>query len=73
MKIKLDRTVCDGFGVCGIHAPETFSFDEWGYAGLIDRSGRIAPEHQDAARRAVLDCPVHAIQELQSAPGLPGW
>ena len=35
MKIRLDRTVCDGFGVCAKHAPGYFSLDDWGYACLI--------------------------------------
>jgi ferredoxin len=32
MKIRLDRTICDGFGVCAKHAPGYFSLDDWGYA-----------------------------------------
>ena len=63
MKIKLDRTLCDGFGTCAIHAPNTFSLDEWGYASLIG-PGSVAEEDEDGARRAILDCPVHAILEL---------
>ena len=35
MKIRLDRTVCDGFGVCAKHAAGYFSLDDWGYACLI--------------------------------------
>ncbi len=34
MRIRLDRTICDGFGVCAKHAPEYFSLDDWGYAAL---------------------------------------
>ena len=34
MRIKLDRTICDGFGRCALQAPEYFSLDEWGYASL---------------------------------------
>jgi ferredoxin len=61
MKIKLDRTLCDGFGTCAAHAPEHFSLDDWGYASLIG-NGDIAPADEDAARRAIYDCPAHAIQ-----------
>jgi ferredoxin len=64
VKIKLDRTICDGFGLCAVHAPETFSLDEWGYVSLVG-GGNIAPEHEDGVRRALLDCPVHAILELK--------
>ncbi len=34
MKIRLDRTLCDGFGVCAKHAPRHFSLDDWGYAAV---------------------------------------
>ncbi|WP_457100714.1 ferredoxin [Microbacterium sp. P5_E9] len=64
MKIKLDRTKCDGFGTCALYAPDVFSLDEWGYASLETR-GEILPEREGDVRRAVLDCPVHAIIELQ--------
>ena len=63
MKIKLDRTMCDGFGVCAKHAPEYFSLDDWGYASLIG-DGTVPEGDHDAVLRALLDCPVHAIVEL---------
>lgn len=69
MKIKLDRTLCDGFGTCAMHAPSTFSLDEWGFASLIG-SGSVAEQDEDGVRRALLDCPVHAILELDP-DGLP--
>jgi ferredoxin len=62
MKIKLDRTMCDGFGLCAKHAPEYFSLDDWGYAVLVG-TGEIPAEDHDAVTRALLDCPVHAIIE----------
>lgn len=63
MRIQLDRTLCDGFGVCAKHAPEYFSLDDWGYASLIG-NGSIPDTDQNAVKRALLDCPVHAIVEL---------
>ena len=63
MKIRLDRTVCDGFGVCAKHAPGYFSLDDWGYASLIG-DGAVAEQDRDAVKRALLDCPVHAIIEI---------
>jgi ferredoxin len=36
MKVRLDRTVCDGFGTCAAHAPGYFSLDDWGYASLTN-------------------------------------
>jgi ferredoxin len=63
MRIKLDRTVCDGFGACAKHAPEYFSLDDWGYASLVG-NGEIPKADHDAVTRALLDCPVHAIIEV---------
>jgi ferredoxin len=62
LRIRLDRTVCDGFGVCAKHAPEYFSLDDWGYASL-EGNGEVAEGDRDAVIRALLDCPVHAITE----------
>lgn len=63
MKIRLDRTICDGFGICAKHAPGYFSLDDWGYASLIG-DGTVAEADRDAVMRALLDCPVHAITEI---------
>ncbi|MFD4459038.1 ferredoxin [Nocardia sp. NPDC058480] len=63
MRVRLDRTVCDGFGVCARHAPTHFPLDDWGYA-VLDGDSDIDPADQPAVTRALLDCPVHAITEL---------
>ena len=63
MRIRLDRTVCDGFGACAKHAPEYFSLDDWGYASLVG-NGEIPAQDHDDVMRALLDCPVHAIIEM---------
>jgi ferredoxin len=60
LRIRLDRTLCDGFGICAKHAPEYFSLDDWGYASLIG-DGTVPEQDRDAVMRALLDCPVHAI------------
>jgi ferredoxin len=40
--------------------------DDWGYAALV--GGRdVAPDEEADVRRALLDCPVHAITELPDA------
>lgn len=62
MRIRLDRTVCDGFGVCAKYAPAYFSLDDWGYASL-EGNGEVAEGDHDAVMRALLGCPVHAITE----------
>lgn len=63
MRIRLDRTVCDGFGVCARHAPEYFSLDDWGYASLTG-NGAVRQADHDAVMRALLGCPVHAITQF---------
>jgi ferredoxin len=60
MKIRLDRTVCDGFGLCAKRAPGYFSLDDWGYASLAG-DGSVPDDDRNAVMRALLDCPVHAI------------
>jgi ferredoxin len=63
MRVKLDRTLCDGFGTCALHAPTYFSLDDWGYASL-QGSGEVPEDHEAGVRRALMDCPAHAIIEL---------
>ncbi|HZU49738.1 MAG TPA: ferredoxin, partial [Mycobacterium sp.] len=53
MAIRLDRTICDGFGICAKHAPKYFSLDDWGYASLTG-DGTVADEDHDAVMRALL-------------------
>ncbi len=65
MRIRLDRTMCDGFGLCAKHAPDYFSLDDWGYASL-EGNGQIPEADRDAVTRALLDCPVHAIIAMPS-------
>lgn len=68
MRVRLDRTMCDGFGICAKHAPEHFSLDDWGYAAL-EGDGSVSAEQRDGVHRALLDCPVHAIIEMGSERG----
>ena len=70
MRIKLDRTICDGFGVCAKHAPQYFSLDDWGYASLVG-NGEIPEQDRDAVMRALMDCPVHAIVSMSEHPHEP--
>ena len=60
LRIRLDRTLCDGFGICAKHAPGYFSLDDWGYASLVG-DGTVPEKDRGAVMRALLDCPVHAI------------
>ena len=74
LRIRLDRTVCDGFGICAKHAPDYFSLDDWGYASLVG-DGTVPEKDRDAVMRALMDCPVHAIiymgEHRPSEAGVP--
>ncbi|MCX4097962.1 ferredoxin [Nocardia sp. alder85J] len=66
MKVRLDRTLCDGFGICAKHAPEYFPLDDWGYASMERNGDDVPAGDHDAVQRALLDCPVHAIIEMNN-------
>ncbi len=68
MKVRLKQSLCDGFGTCAVHAPELFLLDEWGYASVAG-DGAVPPGAEDRARRAIINCPVHAIIEVDEANG----
>ncbi|MCW2950988.1 MAG: ferredoxin reductase [Conexibacter sp.] len=60
MKVKVDPTKCEGFGICAELAPQVFELDEWGYAAVL--GGRDVPAAlEDAVRRAAGACSVAAI------------
>jgi ferredoxin len=65
-RLDVDRTACQGHGLCAEYLPEHITLDEWGYP-LLDES----PVPQTAlkrARRAAADCPALALKSA-SAPG----
>jgi ferredoxin len=63
VEVKVDATKCDGFGTCATHCPEVFKLDEWGYA-YVEVDAEPPPDVEDRLRRAIVDCPVHAIVEV---------
>lgn len=60
VKLLLDSTLCQGYGLCQEQAPELVELDEWGYAAVTVRT--IAPDAEEAARRAVASCPNSALR-----------
>jgi ferredoxin len=59
MKLQLDSTKCQGYGLCQEEAADMLEIDEWGYAAVI---GDVTDE---AAARAAADaCPVQALRLL---------
>lgn len=63
MKVQVDQTKCEGYGTCAEHLAAVFVIDEWGYAS-VEGDGTVPAGDEDVARRAIADCPVHAIRAL---------
>ncbi|MEU3277141.1 ferredoxin [Streptomyces antibioticus] len=62
MKLLLDSTLCQGYGLCQESAPELVDLDEWGYARL--RATDVPPDTEDKARDAVAACPQAALRRV---------
>jgi ferredoxin len=60
MRIRIDTELCTGHGRCYDLAPELFVDDDEGYGQVIG-DGEVAPEHAEAARKAVVGCPERAV------------
>ncbi len=67
MKVHVDPEICQGHGRCYSLAPELFEPDEIGNGHEIG-DGTVPTELEDAARRAVLNCPERAITIEEDAP-----
>ena len=63
MKVQLDSGRCQGHGRCYDLAPDLFGDDEEGYSQVLG-DGAVPPGAEGLARRAVLNCPEHAITLL---------
>lgn len=59
MKVRVDSSVCAGFGVCLGLCPEVFELHDDGYA--IVRVAEVPRELEDVIRDAVDQCPSGAI------------
>jgi ferredoxin len=59
-RLRVNRIVCTGHGVCSELLPELVVLDEWGYPVIADPvvPNGLVPD----ARRAVADCPVLALR-----------
>lgn len=64
-RLHVDRTACDGRGLCAELLPELLESDDWGYPMARGALG-VPEELMRAARRAVDRCPKLA---LHLAPG----
>jgi ferredoxin len=66
MKVQVDAGICAGFGVCLGLCPEVFELHDDGYAIVL--VGEVPPEHEDAVRAAVGQCPSNAISLSDDSP-----
>jgi len=64
VKVHIDPERCQGHGRCYDLAPGLFGDDEEGY-GQVLGDGVVPPDQEDAARRAVANCPERAIDLLE--------
>ncbi|MGW2426074.1 ferredoxin [Streptomyces sp. NPDC001709] len=60
MKLLLDSTRCQGYGLCQEPAPELIDLDEWGYARV--RGHDVPPGSEDTAEATVAACPNSALR-----------
>ncbi|MEV6192885.1 ferredoxin [Streptomyces sp. NPDC051920] len=60
MKLLLNATLCQGYGLCREPAPGLIDLDDFGYAQLIETS--VPPGGEDAAVAAVAACPNSALR-----------
>jgi ferredoxin len=60
MKLLLDSTRCQGYGLCQEPAPELIDLDEWGYAQV--RGSAVAQDGAETAAAAVAACPNSALR-----------
>jgi ferredoxin len=63
--VRIDRTLCVGFGDCVTEAPETFALDDEGLAVFVGEEG-----DRERLRAACEACPVDALT-LHVADGSP--
>ena len=57
LRVRIDRTLCVGFGDCVKESPEAFALDGENVAIFVDPEG-VA---RDALLRACASCPVDAL------------
>jgi len=60
MKVRVDASVCAGFGVCVGLSPDVFELHDDGYA--IVRVGEVPPELEEVVAQAANQCPSGAIK-----------
>jgi ferredoxin len=62
MRVEVDRSRCEGHGMCEEAAPEIFQLDEDGELRILQP--QVPPELERKALAAVRLCPVAALRAL---------
>ena len=65
MKVQVDSTKCDAYGLCVESAPQVFELDDFGYAPARN-GGVVAGQDETDAQAAIKACPVQAIRVLDA-------
>lgn len=60
MRIRVDRSRCEGHAVCNSQAPEVYELDDLGY-NAIDGEIEVDDALAESARRGARACPERAI------------
>lgn len=64
MRVEIDETKCEAYGICAADAPEVFELDDAGYAHVA--VAEVPQELADRVRRAAIGCPMRAIATAES-------
>lgn len=63
MKLAVDASVCQAYGLCEDEAPDLVDLDDFGYSA-VKGDGEVPPDREQAAQAAVDMCPVKALRLL---------
>ena len=61
MKLVLDSTACQAYGLCQQAAPDLVDLDDSGYAELIG-DGTVPADERNNAHDAASSCPARALR-----------
>ena len=59
-RLRVDPTLCEGYGYCAEIVPELITVDDWGYP-IVSRREIESDDVMKLARRAVATCPRLAL------------
>ena len=66
-RLRVNPTLCTGYGYCAEILPERITVDDWGYP-IIEQAALDSDRLVRLARRAVATCPRLALLIEESSP-----